>query len=315
MTKLKVAILYGGPSNEHDVSLKSAQNVLSNIDKDLYEVIEILISKDGLFNINNQEYRTVEAITEIKKIADVVFPVLHGKFGEDGAIQELLERIGIPFVGSGSKASRIAINKNISNTVFAKNNLSIPQSEIVTKNNSAVSINFPIFIKPLDEGSSLGIHKCTSQEELDKVLGEAFTDHAEMLVQECVVGREFTCGVLEIDGVPTPLPLSEIILKDSKFFDYEAKYTPGACTEVTPAEIDDSLQEEIQDVVLQCHEILNCKSISRTDVIVSENGTIYVLETNTLPGMTKTSFIPAQAKAFGLPMTELITTLIKSAHT
>ena len=315
MTKLKVAILYGGPSNEHDVSVNSAQNVLSNIDKDLYEVIEILISKDGLFNINNQEYRTVDAITEIKKIADVVFPVLHGKFGEDGAIQELLERIGIPFVGSGSKASRIAINKNISNTVFAKNNLSIPQSEIVTKNNSAVSINFPIFVKPLDEGSSLGVHKCTSQEELDKVLGEAFTDHAEMLIQECVVGREFTCGVLEIDGVPTPLPLSEIILKDSEFFDYKAKYTPGACTEVTPAEIDDSLEEEIQDVVLQCHEILNCKSISRTDVIVSENGTIYVLETNTLPGMTKTSFIPAQAKAFGLSMTELITTLIKSART
>lgn len=315
MTKLKVAILYGGPSNEHDVSVNSAQNVLSNIDKDLYEVIEILISKDGLFNINNQEYKTVEAVTEIKKIADVVFPVLHGKFGEDGAVQELLERVDIPFVGSGSKASRIAINKNISNTVFAKNNLSIPQSEIVTKNNSTVSINFPIFVKPLDEGSSLGVHKCTSQEELDKVLEEAFTDHAEMLVQECVVGREFTCGVLEIDGLPTPLPLSEIILKDSEFFDYEAKYTPGACIEVTPAEIDDLLQEEIQDIVLQCHEILNCKSISRTDVIVSENGTIYVLETNTLPGMTKTSFIPAQAKAFGLSMKDFITTLIKSAHT
>lgn len=315
MTKLKVAILYGGPSNEHDVSVNSAQNALSNIDKDLYEVIEIPISKEGLFRINNQEYKTIEAITEIKKIADVVFPVLHGKFGEDGAVQELLERAGIPFVGSGSKASRIAINKNVSNAVFVKNNLSIPQSEVITKNNFTISINFPIIVKPLDEGSSLGVHKCTSQEELRVVLEEVFIDHTEMLVQECVSGREFTCGVLEIDGVLTPLPPSEIILKNTVLFDYKAKYTPGACTEVTPAKIDDSLEEEIQDVALQCHEIINCKSISRTDVIVSENGTIYVLETNTLPGMTKTSFIPTQAKAFGLSMTELITLLIKSAHT
>ena len=315
MTKLKIAILYGGPSNEHDVSVNSAQNVLSQIDKELYDVIEIPISKEGLFSINNQEYKTIEAITEIKKIADVVFPILHGKFGEDGAIQELLERVGLPFVGSGSKASRIAINKSISNAVFTKNNLTIPQSEIITKNNFTISINFPVIVKPLDEGSSLGIHKCTSQEELLIALEEAFVDHTEMLVQECVSGREFTCGVLDIDGVPTPLPLSEIILKNTELFDYKAKYTPGACTEVTPAEIDDSLEEEIQDVALQCHEILNCKSISRTDVIVSENGTIYVLETNTLPGMTKTSFIPAQAKAFGLSMSDLITLLIKSAHT
>lgn len=315
MTKLKVAILYGGPSNEHDVSLNSAQNVLSNIDKDLYEVVEILISKDGLFNINNQEYKTVEAITEIKKIADVVFPVLHGKFGEDGAVQELLERVGIPFVGSGSKASRIAINKNISNAMFEKNNLTVPQSEIITKNNFAISINFPVIVKPLDEGSSLGVHKCNSQEELEIVLENAFIDHTEMLVQECVVGREFTCGILDIEGVPTPLPPTEIILKDTKLFDYETKYTPGACAEITPAEIEDSLTEEIQDIALTCHEILDCKSISRTDIIVSENGTIYVLETNTLPGMTKTSFIPAQAKAFGLSMKDFITTLIKSAHT
>lgn len=315
MTKLKIAILYGGPSNEHDVSVSSAQNVLSQIDKELYDVIKIPISKEGLFSINNQEYKTVEAITEIKKIADVVFPVLHGKFGEDGTIQELLERVALPFVGSGSKASRIAINKNISNVVFAKNNLSIPQSEVITKNNFIISINFPVIVKPLDEGSSLGVHKCKSQEELNAVVEKVFIDHSEMLVQEYLSGREFTCGVLDIDGIPTPLPPSEIILKSTELFDYEAKYTPGACTEVTPAEIDDSLEEEIQDVVLQCHEILNCKSISRTDVIISENGTIYVLETNTLPGMTKTSFIPAQAKAFGLSMTELITLLIKSART
>ena len=307
--------MYGGPSNEHDVSVNSAQNVLTYIDKNLYNIIEIPISKEGLFNINNQEYKTMEAITEIKKIADIVFPVLHGKFGEDGVIQELLERVGIPFVGSGSKASRIAINKNISNAVFTKNNLTIPQSEIITKDNFIISINFPVIIKPLDEGSSLGVHKCKSQEELNIIATKAFIDHTEMLVQEYISGREFTCGILDVDGVLTPLPPSEVILKDTELFDYEAKYTPGVCVEVTPAEIDDLLQEEIQDVALQCHEIINCKSLSRTDVIVSENGTIYVLETNTLPGMTKTSFIPAQAKAFGLSMTDLITLLIKSAHT
>ena len=312
--KQRIAILYGGPSNEHEVSVNSARNVISHIDTELYEPIEIFITKTGLFRIGENEFETVPAVEEISKIADIVFPVLHGKFGEDGTLQELLERRHILFVGSGSKASRNAMNKDTSNTMFERNNLSVPASEIISKDNTVPSIDFPVIVKPLDEGSSLGVHKCESQEELKLVTDKDFIGHPKMLVQEYVSGREFTCAVLEIDGVATPLPLTEIILKDTELFDYKTKYTPGACVEITPAEIDDTLEEEIQDVALECHTILNCKSISRTDVIVSDTGTIYVLETNTLPGMTNTSFVPAQAKAFGLSMKDLITTLIKSAH-
>jgi len=310
--KQRIAILYGGPSNEHEISVNSAHNVLSRIDTELYEPIEILISKEGLFRIGEKEFETVPAIEEISKIADIIFPVLHGKFGEDGVLQELLERRHVLFIGSGSKASRNAMNKDISNTIFERNNLTIPTSEIISKDNPVTSIDFPVIVKPLNEGSSLGVQKCESEQDVHTTMNT--TNHEKMLVQECIEGREFTCAVLEIDGVSTVLPPSEIILKDTNLFDYKTKYTPGACTEITPAEIDDSLQEEIQDVALQCHKILNCKSISRTDVIVSKNGTIYVLETNTLPGMTQTSFVPAQAKAYGLSMKDLITTMIESAH-
>lgn len=309
--KQRVAILFGGPSNEHDVSVNSARNVISHIDTDLYEPIEIFITKTGLFRIGENEFETVPAIEEISKIADIVFPILHGKFGEDGVLQELLERRHVLFVGSGSKASRNALNKDFSNMIFERNNLTIPTSEIIEKTNPVTSIDFPVIIKPLDEGSSFGVQKCESEEDVRTAISNS---REKMLAQEYIEGREFTCGVLEIDGVATALPVTEIILKDTELFDYEAKYTPGACTEITPADIDDSLEEEIQDVALQCHKILNCKTISRTDVIVSENGTIYVLETNTLPGMTKTSFIPAQAKAFGLSMKDLVSTMIQSAH-
>lgn len=312
--KQRIAILYGGPSNEHEVSVNSAKNVIAHIDTDLYEPVEIFISKEGLFRIGENEFETVPAIEEISKIADIVFPVLHGKFGEDGILQELLERRHILFVGSGSKASRNAMNKDISNMIFERNNLTIPASETISRNNPTTSIDFPVIIKPLNEGSTLGVKKCESEEDFHIMMNDIFANREKMLVQECVEGREFTCGVLEINGVSTPLPLSEIILKDTKLFDYEAKYTPGASTEVTPADVDDSLEEEIQDVALTCHKILNCKSISRTDVIVSENGTIYVLETNTLPGMTQTSFIPAQAKAYGLTMKDIVTIMIGSAH-
>lgn len=311
MGRTRVAVLYGGPSSEHEVSILSAQNILEHIDKELFSVVEILISKEGLLRIGDEFLETEEAIKKIKDLCDIVYPVLHGTFGEDGKLQKMLEDENIPFVGSGSESSRIAIDKSKANELFESFGLSVPGSQIVSSENFDIRISFPIIIKPVSEGSSVGLYKCNDTKEYDDVKGEIFSKYPEMLAQEFVTGRELTCGVLEIDGKPVALPLSEIILNKSGIFDYKTKYTSGECTEVTPADLEPEIAKRIQTISLRCHEILGCKNISRTDVILSEKGTIFVLETNTLPGMTKTSFIPQQALAHGLSMKSLVSILLK----
>jgi D-alanine-D-alanine ligase len=304
--KQKVAILYGGPSSEHEVSIHSAKNILTHIDTDLFEPIEIFIPKDGIF--------TAEYVKELKEKCDIIFPVLHGSFGEDGTLQKMLEDENITFVGSDSKTSRIAIDKNASNELFEKAGLSIPKSQIISKENSVVTVSFPIIVKPIDEGSSVGLYKCMSQREYQERLQDIFSRHNKMLVQEFIVGREFTCGVIEIDGNHIALPASEIIIKDTGLFDYDTKYTAGKCEEITPAHVSQDIIRYIQDTAVRCHELLGCKSISRTDFIMTDAGILYVLETNTLPGMTKNSFVPAQAFVYGLDMKQLVTALITSAR-
>lgn len=312
--KQKIAILFGGPSSEHEVSLSSAQNVIANIDTEIYQPISILISKEGVFDIEGKEYQVEDAIKELKNICDAVLPVLHGSFGEDGTLQALLEKENIRFVGSGSSASRVAIDKNQSNQLFEKNGLSIPRSQVISTDKSEVFIDFPIIIKPISEGSSVGLYRCDTAEMFEDIKGQIFSHHSQMLAQEYIQGREFTCCIIEIDGNNVALPASEIVLKDSELFNYDAKYTAGKCSEITPAVIDENTMSAIQDVALVCHQVLGCKSISRTDVIMADSGKIYVLETNTLPGMTKTSFVPAQAEAHGLSIKGLVSILIRSAR-
>lgn len=314
MKRTKVVILFGGPSSEHEVSINSAKNVISSIDTEIYEPIEVYISKEGLFSLNNKSLDIENAVEEMKcEEVEVILPILHGAFGEDGKLQEVLEKERIKFVGSGSKASALAMNKNEANHLFEENGLAVPRSQIVEANDD-IHLSFPIIFKPIDEGSSVGLSKINSHEEYKDLSKDIFRKHSKMLAQEYIAGQEFTCGVIEIEASNKVLPVTEIILNKSGVFDYDAKYTAGACLEVTPANIDSKITEKIQATALKCHEMLGCKSISRTDMILSNDGSLYVLETNTLPGMTKTSFIPAQAKQAGISMKDLVTSLIKSAH-
>lgn len=310
----KVAILFGGPSSEHEVSLSSSKNILECIDRTLFEVTEVYITKGCEYVIGGITFTEKGGLEEIKKRnIDVMFPVLHGAYGEDGTLQKKLEELGIPFVFSSSEASSLAINKNKTNEVLYSHGIVIPRSSIIKKTNTTHTCVYPIIVKPHDEGSSVGLFKFMNESEYVSALDTIFENHEEMLVQEFIQGREFTCGVIEKNNEVVPLIATEIILTKGEMFDYTAKYTVGGCEEITPANIDTETMKRIQNLAVTCHRLLDCKSLSRTDMILQSED-LYVLEVNTIPGMTKTSFIPAEAKACGYSMKELITILINQVQ-
>jgi D-alanine-D-alanine ligase len=308
----KIAILFGGPSSEYEVSLSSAENILENIDRGLFDILPVLITKECNFVIDGVYLSEAEGIEEIKtRNINLIFPVLHGAYGEDGTLQKKLEEKGIYFVGSSSKVSSLAINKNKTNEILSLNKILIPQSSVITKTKTEHICSYPIIVKPLDEGSSVGLFKCKNENDYKGSLEKIFEKHNEMLVQEFIEGREFTCGVIEKNSEVVPLVATEVVLTKGELFDYDAKYTVDGCEEITPAPVSDEVMERIKNCAVNCHNIIGCRSLSRTDMILKDEN-LYVLEINTIPGMTKTSFIPAQAKACGYSMKELITILIES---
>lgn len=310
---IKVAIIFGGPGKEHEVSVSSAKNILENIDKSIFDIIEVFIDKDKKYIIDNVVFEEQDGLQEIKnKEVEVIFPIIHGTYGEDGELQSKLEELGIPFVGSSSNVSTLTIDKNKTNELLQEHGITIPQSKIVYRGDSVIPFNFPIIVKPVDEGSSVDLYKIKNEEEYKNSLDVIFKNHEAMLAQEYIQGREFTCGVVKINNNPAPLIATEVILTKGELFDYDAKYSVGGCREITPADVDEDIMNRIKDTALQCHTILGCNSISRTDMILKDDK-LYVLEINTVPGMTKTSFIPQQAKVCGYEMKELITLLINSA--
>ena len=310
---IKVIIIFGGPGKEDEVSISSAKNILENIDRDKFEVVEVFVDKNKKYIINDKIFAEQEGLQEIKNMkVEVIFPIIHGTYGEDGELQSELEELGVPFVGSSSRVSALTIDKNKTNSLLERNGIKIPRSKIISKEDIGFDFQYPIILKPINEGSSVDLFKFENKNYSDNQIDFVFKNHKEMLAQEFVTGREFTCGVIEKEGEVIPLIATEIILTKGELFDYQAKYTVGGCKEITPAEIDVVTMKNIQDIAVACHKVLGCKSISRTDIILKDND-IYVLEINTVPGMTKTSFIPQQAMACGYDMKELVTTLINSA--
>lgn len=313
----KIAIIYGGPSSEHEVSINSAKNIFKNINKKKYTVLDIYIDKKGIFNFK-ENGKVIKKFLEKDFIVFLksekvykVFPILHGRYGEDGKFQKVLEKARINFVGSSSKSSSLAIDKDKSNKIFSKNNILIPKSKIISQNNFNHSLNYPIIVKPIDEGSSFGLFKIENEKEFINKKDKIFSKYKKMLAQEFLSGREFTCGVLEIKNKIKSLTPSEIVLTKTKIFNYKAKYIKGKVEEITPAKIDKKLENKIKSLAKKCHRALLCRNISRTDIILNKrDNNLYVLETNTLPGMTETSFIPEEAKAVGISIEKLIDILI-----
>lgn len=234
---------------------------------------------------------------------------MHGEYGEDGTIQKLLESMGIPFTGSNAKASRLGMDKTAAARAFKKAGLNIPPTVNLGKIKT-----FPIVIKPADRGSSVGVSIVKNHSELEHAIAEAKKYSPNIVAQQFISGREFTCGVLEMNKRPVALPPTEIVVKRGVFFDFDAKYTPNATEEVTPPKnLPATKIKALQHAALKAHKAIHARGISRTDIIMDKTGKIYVLEINTIPGMTETSLVPQEARAYGLTTGELLDNIIQAA--
>jgi len=306
MSRVRLALIAGGVSGEREVSLKGAAEVVKALDAEKYEVIRY------------------DSATDLARIADhagqldAAFILLHGIHGEDGTVQGFLELLNIPYQGSGVLGSALAMDKNLAKTMYRLHGLPVAAWEMAeTKNIDAPGpllekLSLPLVIKPVRQGSSLGMSIVHREEDLSAALARAFQYDSEVMVEEFVAGREITVGILGNDELMA-LPLVEVI-PDAKydFFDYEAKYTPGASREVCPAEVTDQIRKKAQEYGRIAHRALHLRGYSRTDMII-RGGDIFVLETNTIPGMTPTSLLPQAAAAAGIDFPDLLDRLLQLA--
>ena len=309
--KLRVAVLMGGPSSEHDVSLWTGKMVVSQLDKNKYEVTPITISKDRKWPTK---------VKDISNNFDLSFIAMHGEYGEDGTLQKLLEKHKIPYTRSTSKASRLAMDKAKFIETLRQKKINCPDSITVSrnslKNNWLKLENFglPLVVKPSGLGSSVGVNIVKSWGQLAPAIKTALSHDSKILVEKYIEGKELTCGALEVKGTLMALPPTEIIPKNRKFFDYKAKYTPKASLEITPPRLPENTIKEIQQTALKVYKAAGCSSYARTDMILGKDGKLYVLEINTLPGMTKTSLLPQAAKKAGFSFPQLLDIIIDNAR-
>ncbi len=302
-SKIRIAVLAGGWSGEREVSLKSGKAVYEALNRDRYSVT-LYDPRDDL-----------EGLVAKRAQIDLAFILLHGRFGEDGRIQGMLDVLRIPFLGSGVLASALALNKRVAKDVFRGAGLRVADEMILARggpfsaNDVMERLGIPVVIKPVSEGSSLGITIAHDQKAIEEGIDKAFTYDREVMIEAYVGGTEITCSILGTH-ILEALPLIEIVPTDAyAFFDYKAKYTPGATREVCPAPIAPRLAEQAAEIAKRAHRALGCSVWSRSDLIIRDES-LYLLETNTIPGMTETSLFPQAARAAGMSLSDLLDRMI-----
>lgn len=325
---IKLGVIYGGISTEHDVSEMSAKSVIENLDREKYEIHEIYINKYGKWFENNEQiYNLVWTLKEL----DVVFPVLHGLGGEDGTIQGLLEMLKVPYVGCGVLASSIGMDKVYTKIVFEKAGISqVPYMYIKNTDNGYVIINenfeeeefelekittklkFPMFVKPSNSGSSVGVKKATSTEELKMAIQYAGQYDTKILVEQGVDAKEVECAIL--DGKEVIASTVGEILPAEDFYSFDAKYNMPESKTVIPADINEEQIEEVRKLAVRAFKAIDGKGLSRVDFFIEkETNKIYINEINTMPGFTKISMYPKLFEAVGISYSELLDKLIQNA--
>ncbi|NIR31615.1 MAG: D-alanine--D-alanine ligase [Gammaproteobacteria bacterium] len=344
----RVGILFGGRSAEHEVSLQSAKNVLDAIDKDKYDVVLIGIDRDGQWYLNDASRFLLESPSELKVLAqadqgvalvpgeggahlvrrddqgtlgsvDVVFPVLHGPFGEDGTVQGLLRLADIPFVGAGVTGSAVGMDKDVMKRLLRDAGLPIARFVVAERHRRppafdqvVAQLGLPFFVKPANLGSSVGVSRVADPEAFNRALADAFDYDRKVIIEEYVEGRELECSVLGNEDPVASLP-GEIIPRHA-FYSYEAKYLDenGAALEI-PAKLADDVLREVQRLAVEAFRVLCCEGMARVDFFLRGEHELIVNEINTIPGFTRISMYPKLWEASGIGYSELIDRLIQLA--
>lgn len=352
--KIRVAVVFGGRSSEHKVSCVSAGSVLAHLDRERFEIIPVGITSDGawvtgpedprMLEIRNRQLPSVSAGTalalpadptagglivaepgrevEIVSSVDVVFPLLHGAFGEDGTIQGLLEMAGVPYVGAGVLASSAAMDKEYAKKLLAVESLPIGSYAVLRRGKDNLDdaqrerLGLPVFVKPARAGSSIGITKVGDWARLDGAVELARLTDPKVLVEAAVRGRELECGVLEFpDGrVEASLPAEIRIIDDGiEWYDFQTKYLDEACELDIPAKLDDEVTERLRAMAVRAFTALDCQGLARVDFFVGGDGTLTINEVNTMPGFTSSSAYPKMWSVTGVDYQSLLSTLIDTA--
>ena len=339
MSKVRVAIICGGKSSEHEISCISANGILNAIDRSTFEPVLIGITKSGKwlllpedtsFIIQNGALPTVpESGLEIsitsqglfsggKNLAiDVVFPILHGPYGEDGTIQGLFEMIGLRYVGSGVLASAVSMDKSYSKPIFAAAGLKVAPGTVVTSSNFELPSNlkYPLFVKPARSGSSRGTTKVKQDSELKAALESALAFDTKVIIEQAVVGKEIECAVLQSEGKTIVSPVGQIVISSKyEFYDFQAKYLDDSMQLVFP-ELPAGIEEKIQAAALTAFNAAGCEGLARVDFFYSDSDEVVINEINTMPGFTPLSVYPKLIEKSGMNYQQLITTLIQTAQT
>ena len=343
---IRLALIYGGASSEHSVSCVTALGVYSAIDKSKYEVIPIGITTAGKFVLNpiSPDWKLADspkvsdgvevypalgggswktALGEDLGVIDIAFPVLHGPNGEDGSIQGLLQLCEVPYVGNGVLASAVAMEKSKAKALFQNAGISVAEGLVITEKEFDLDpehflascrshFQLPVFVKPSRSGSSVGVSKVKSFDELESAIVEAFAHDNTVLVETAVVGREVECAVLELPTGELKVSLAgEIVVTGREFYDYEAKYLDGGADLLVPTALTERELEEMHQLAKKAFRALGCSGLARTDFFLTNSGFV-ITEVNTMPGFTPISMYPSLWQATGVSYPELVDTLIQT---
>lgn len=319
-----IALLTGGITAENKISIKSAATIEKNLDPDKFVVYTIMVTEESWYYqsqvFGNQQIDRNDfslTINGIKIVFDGVFIAIHGAPGEDGKLQGYFDLLNIPYTSCDCLTSALTMNKSYTKSIVKDvKNLKIANSVHLFENNDydlqkiTTNLSLPYFVKPNNGGSSIGMSKVEKIDDLESAVRKAFEQDDQILIEEFVAGREFTVGVIKLDGKVIVLPITEIETKLG-FFDFKAKYTPGMAIETTPAMLQDLTTQRVEQIVESLYKRLNCRGIIRIDFILTgADEDFYFLEINTIPGQTQTSFIPQQVEAMGITLTDFYTKLL-----
>jgi D-alanine-D-alanine ligase len=310
--KTRIAILYGGRSGEHEVSLRSAKSVIAGLDPAKYEISEFLISKEGRWSP-----RPILPEPGANPGIDVVFPVLHGTFGEDGTVQGLLELADLPYVGPGVLGSSLSMDKDVTKRVCLQSGIPVVEYVTVTRSNQSIdaalaAFAFPMFVKPANLGSSVGISRARDAAELKAAVALAAEFDTKIIVERAIVGRELECAVLGNENPIASLPCE--ILPSRDFYDYEDKYLLDAAQTALPADLPAEKTEELRRLAVAVFQATGCEGMARVDFFLeAATDKLYINELNTIPGFTSISMYPKMWERTGIPFSQLLDRLIALA--